>query len=122
MTDYQKMYTLLFNAITDALIQMEKQNYGAAKEILVSAQQGAEELYLSAEDESGRPRCLASEKATTLAVVFFYGNFAMLLFESCDAVLDHLLQLTVFGATLVFGDISKLLQQYRISTQSITTF
>lgn len=53
MTDYQKMYTLLFNAITDALMQMEKQNYGAAKEILVSAQQRAEELYLSAEDESG---------------------------------------------------------------------
>ena len=122
MTDYQKMYTLLFNAITDALMQMEKQNYGAAKEILVSAQQRAEELYLSAEDESGRPRCLASEKATTLAVVFFYGNFAMLLFESCDAALDYLLQLTVFGATLVFGDISKLLQQYRIGAQGVTTF
>lgn len=82
MTDYQKMYTLLFNAITDALMQMEKQNYGSAKETLISAQQRAEELYLSAEDESGRPRCLASEKATTLAVVFFYGNFAMLLFEA----------------------------------------
>ena len=122
MTDYQKMYTMLFNAITDALIQMEKQNYGSAKETLISAQQRAEELYLSAEDESGRPRCLASEKATTLAVVFFYGNFAMLLFESCDAVLDHLLQLTVFGATLVFGDISKLLQQYRIGAQGVTTF
>lgn len=122
MTDYQKMYTMLFNAITDALMQMEKQNYGAAKETLISAQQRAEELYLSAEDESGRLRCLASEKATTLAVVFFYGNFAMLLFESCDAALDHLLQLTVFGATLVFGDISKLLQQYRIGAQGVTTF
>ena len=122
MTDYQKMYTLLFNAITDALMQMEKQNYGSAKETLISSQQRAEELYLSAEDESGRPRCLASEKATTLAVVFFYGNFAMLLFESCDAALDHLLQLTVFGATLVFGDISKLLQQYRIGAQGVTTF
>ncbi len=53
MTDYQKMYTLLFNAITDALMQMEKQNYGSAKETLISAQQRAEELYLSAEDESG---------------------------------------------------------------------
>ena len=77
MTDYQKMYTMLFNAITDALMQMEKQNYGSAKETLISAQQRAEELYLSAEDESGRPRCLASEKATTLAVVFFYGNLAI---------------------------------------------
>ena len=46
MTDYQKMYTMLFNAITDALMQMEKQNYGSAKETLISAQQRAEELYL----------------------------------------------------------------------------
>ena len=88
MQKVSKEYLLLFNAITDALMQMEKQNYGSAKETLISAQQRAEELYLSAEDESGRPRCLASEKATTLAVVFFYGNFAMLLFESCDAALD----------------------------------
>ena len=122
MTDYQKMYTMLFNAITDALMQMEKQNYGAAKETLISAQQRAEELYLSAEDESGRPRCLASEKATTLAVVFFYGNLTVLLFESCDAALDHLLQFTVFGASLVFSDISELFQQHRIGAQGVTTF
>ncbi len=29
--NYQKMYTLLFNAITDALKQMESQNFGTAK-------------------------------------------------------------------------------------------
>ena len=28
MTDYQKMYTTLFNAVTDALEKMEVQNYG----------------------------------------------------------------------------------------------
>ena len=122
MTDYQKMYTLLFNAITDALMQMEKQNYGSAKETLISAQQRAEELYLSAEDESGGLRCLASEKATSLAVVFFYGNLTVLLFESCDAALDHLLQFTVFGASLVFSDISELFQQHRIGAQGVTTF
>ena len=27
MTDYQKMYTTLFNAVTDALKKMEVQNY-----------------------------------------------------------------------------------------------
>ena len=47
--EYQKMYTLLFNAITDALKQMEKQNYGTAKETLITAQQEAEEIYMSAE-------------------------------------------------------------------------
>ena len=31
MPDYEKMYHLLFNAITDALEQIESQNYGNAK-------------------------------------------------------------------------------------------
>ena len=48
--EYQKMYTLLFNAITDALKQMEKQNYGTAKETLIAAQQQAEEIYITAEN------------------------------------------------------------------------
>ena len=39
MTDYQKMYLTLFNAITDALAQIEKQNYGDAKSTLIAAQQ-----------------------------------------------------------------------------------
>ena len=43
------MYTTLFNAITDALEQMESQNFGTAKETLITAQQEAEELYMSAE-------------------------------------------------------------------------
>ena len=48
--DYQKMYTTLFNAITDALSQIETQNYGDAKETLISAQQKAEEIYITAEN------------------------------------------------------------------------
>ena len=47
--NYEKMYHLLFNAITDALEQMEKQNYGTAKDLLITAQQKAEEIYMSAE-------------------------------------------------------------------------
>ena len=40
--DYQKMYTTLFNAITDALSQIETQNYGDAKETLITAKKKAE--------------------------------------------------------------------------------
>ncbi len=47
--DYEKLYHLLFNAITDALEQMEQQNYGSAKDLLITAQQEAEEIYMSAE-------------------------------------------------------------------------
>ena len=50
MPDYKKMYHLLFNAITDALTQLEAQNYGNAKDALISAQQKAEEIYITAED------------------------------------------------------------------------
>ncbi len=50
MMDHQKMYTTLFNAITDALEQMEKQNFGTAKETLIAAQQQAEEIYITAEN------------------------------------------------------------------------
>ena len=47
--NYEKLYHLLFNAITDALEQMEQQNYGTAKETLITAQQEADEIYMSAE-------------------------------------------------------------------------
>ena len=44
--NYEKMYHLLFNAITDALEQMEKQNLGSAKDLLPPAQQKTEEIYM----------------------------------------------------------------------------
>ena len=50
MPDYEKMYHLLFNAITDALTQMESQNYGNVKDALISAQQKAEEIYITAKN------------------------------------------------------------------------
>ena len=50
MADYQKLYTTLFNAITDALEELEVFHIGQAKELLCRAQQEAEELYLSEED------------------------------------------------------------------------
>ena len=44
--NYEKMYHLLFNAITDALEQMEKQNLGSAKDLLTTARQKTEEIYM----------------------------------------------------------------------------
>ena len=49
MENYAKLYHLLFNAITDALEQIEKQNFGSAKDLLIAAQQQAEEIYITAE-------------------------------------------------------------------------
>ena len=51
--EYQKAYYLLFNAITDALEALEQQNFGRAKQGLISAQQRAEELFLEDELEPG---------------------------------------------------------------------
>ena len=49
MQDYQKLYTLLFNACTDAVEAMERMDFGTAKACLISAQQQAEEQYIAAE-------------------------------------------------------------------------
>jgi len=53
MPDYQKLYALLFNAVTDALEDLDRLNIGAARERLVAAQQQTEELYIEATDGSG---------------------------------------------------------------------
>ena len=55
MPDYEKMYFLLFNAITDALENIADCNYGAARDLLIFAQQQTEELYIGAEDERFMP-------------------------------------------------------------------
>ena len=46
---YQKMYTTLFNAITDALRLMEKGDSAEATALLKQAQQSTEEQYINAE-------------------------------------------------------------------------
>lgn len=47
MNELPVSYTLLFNAVTDALAQMDQQNWGEARDILICAQQAAEEAWLS---------------------------------------------------------------------------
>ena len=49
MPDYKALYFKLFAAMADAVEQLEQENYGAAKQRLISAQQEAEEEYLSEE-------------------------------------------------------------------------
>ena len=53
MPDYQKMYFHLFNAITDALVQLEQQNYGLTAERLKVAQVDGENAYLTEDDAEG---------------------------------------------------------------------
>lgn len=45
---YKEMYFTLFNAISDAVEQLEQRNYGQAAAILKQAQAAAEEIYVSA--------------------------------------------------------------------------
>ena len=49
--DWEKLYHLLFNRITDALEQLERRNYGDAEELLRKAQMEAEEYYLNSREE-----------------------------------------------------------------------
>ena len=51
MENFPKYYTRLFNGITDALEALQNQNYTQAQEILIYAQQDAEEMYLEDGDE-----------------------------------------------------------------------
>ena len=51
MSPYQKMYSITFNAISDALEQLDKLDVGAARKLLEDAQSRAEELYISQEED-----------------------------------------------------------------------
>lgn len=48
---YQKMYCIMFNAITDALNELDEMNIGKAKECLKEAQFHTEELFMSQDEE-----------------------------------------------------------------------
>lgn len=52
MQVYKELYYYLFNQISDALEQIDTMNFGAAKTVLITAQQEAEERFLSAEDSA----------------------------------------------------------------------
>ena len=48
---YKKAYFLLFNAITDALEQLAQEQSTQAQQTLIAAQQNAEELIISSDEE-----------------------------------------------------------------------
>ena len=43
---YQRMYVLLFNAVTDAIELLQRDDFAAAAETLIMAQKETEELYI----------------------------------------------------------------------------
>ena len=49
MENLPQYYTVLFNAVTDALHLLEKGDVGSAKGMLIWGEQQAEEAYLSGE-------------------------------------------------------------------------
>ena len=51
MTDYRQMYLMLFNSITDALENMDRQNYGFARDALKRAQQETEAIFMASDGE-----------------------------------------------------------------------
>ena len=55
---YQKMYTTLFNAVTDALELMEDQEFEAAHLKLMAAQRKTEQIYISGDDGDLSEHCL----------------------------------------------------------------
>ena len=48
--DYEALYHLMVDASERAIEAIERQNCAAAKDILIRAQQDAEELYISANE------------------------------------------------------------------------
>ena len=47
MTEYQKPYHILWSGISDALAAIRAQNFGLAQELLLQAQQKAEDAFIA---------------------------------------------------------------------------
>lgn len=50
MYQYKELYLFLFNQITDALARFDEGQPDCAKNILISAQQTAEEMYIESDN------------------------------------------------------------------------
>lgn len=55
MLDYEKLYRILFNGITDALEVFEREGYEGARAVLMEAQQAAEDYYIEGDDAQDAP-------------------------------------------------------------------
>lgn len=54
MEEYKKPYITLFRAVSFALQELEQQNYGRVREMLIQGQQEAEEAFISFEADTER--------------------------------------------------------------------
>ena len=52
MANYEKMYALLFNGVTDALICLDREEPKKAAEILREAQVKAEQIFVGTHEET----------------------------------------------------------------------
>ncbi|MBR2028661.1 MAG: hypothetical protein IKA10_06725 [Oscillospiraceae bacterium] len=50
--DYKKMYLTMFNAATDAANELVRFNIGRASEILISAQEKCEDIFVDSAEDS----------------------------------------------------------------------
>ena len=50
MEELPNYYTILFNAVTDAIAALDRQDFGQAKALLVQGQQEAETAYTEASE------------------------------------------------------------------------
>ncbi|MBR4702579.1 MAG: hypothetical protein IKO91_01925 [Oscillospiraceae bacterium] len=50
--DYRRMYHIMLDGAETALEALEASNFGLAKEILIDAEEKAEEIYLQAEENN----------------------------------------------------------------------
>lgn len=50
MPDYKKLYYMLFAGIDKAIKELEQQNYGKARQLLISLEQEAEEQIINDEE------------------------------------------------------------------------
>lgn len=49
MDHFPQYYTALFNAVTDAVLALERHDFGTAKALLLEGQKKAESLYMEEE-------------------------------------------------------------------------
>lgn len=55
MANYQTLYARMVDASERAISEIERQNYGVAREILIAAEQECEELYINEEQIKKQP-------------------------------------------------------------------
>jgi hypothetical protein len=66
MPDYEKLYKIIFNGLTDAIECAEVGDYARAKDILIRSQQAAEAYYI---EEDGEDAVTEGEDYTPLYIL-----------------------------------------------------